>query len=73
MYMYIYFVYICIFIYIGMEYGGDDELDDDEAREVAKRERRRQVAMAPAGQKNLRERMNARKMRDKEKSVGRFT
>jgi hypothetical protein len=54
----------------GMEYGGDDELNDDEAREVAKRERRRQVAMAPAGQKNLRERMNTRKMRDKEKSVG---
>lgn len=28
------------------------------------------AALAPAGQKNLRERMNARKMRVKEQSIG---
>ena len=51
----------------GMDYGTEDEVSD---AEMARRERRRQLAQASEGQKNLRNRVQERKARSKEVASG---
>lgn len=48
----------------------DDAFIDEQQKQAMKREFQRQRALAPAGQKNLRNRVNIRKTREKELNVG---